>query len=45
MTKILVVAEIKNGEIKKSTLELLSFSKSKGLQTDAVLCGSEISSV
>ena len=45
MTKILVVAEVKNGEIKKSTLELLSFSKSKGLQTDAVLCGSEISSL
>ena len=45
MTKILVVAEVKNGEIKKSTLELLSFAKSKKLQTDAVLCGYEVSSL
>ena len=45
MTKIIVVAEVKNGEIKKSTLELLSFAKSKGLQTDTVLCGSGVSSL
>ncbi len=45
MTKILIVSEVKNGEIKKSTLELLSFAKSKGIETDAVLCGSGVSSV
>jgi len=42
MPKILIVAEVKNGEIKKNTLELLSFAKSQGLETDAVLSGSGI---
>jgi electron transfer flavoprotein alpha subunit len=42
MSKILIVAEVKNGEIKKNTLELLSFAKSQGLETDAVLSGSGI---
>ena len=43
MTKILIVAEVKNGEIKKNTLELLSFVKSQGLDSDAVLLGTEVS--
>ena len=43
MTKILIVAEVKNGEIKKNTLELISFAKSKGLESDAVLIGTGIS--
>ena len=42
MTKILIVAEVKNDEIKKNTLELLSFVNSKGLEADAVLCGSGV---
>ena len=42
MPKILIVAEVKNGEIKKNTLELLSFAKSQGLETDAVLSGSGV---
>ncbi|MEC9012680.1 MAG: hypothetical protein VYA87_09595, partial [SAR324 cluster bacterium] len=42
MTKILIVAEVKNGEIKKNTLELLSFAKSHGLETDVVLSGSGV---
>ncbi len=37
MTKILIVAEVKNGEIKKNTLELLSLAKSHGLESDAAL--------
>jgi len=45
MTKTLIVAEVKNGEIKKNTLELLSFARSKGIQADVVLCGSGVSSV
>ena len=45
MTKILVVAEVKNGEIKKNTLELLSFANSKGLKFDSILCGSGVSSL
>ena len=45
MTKILIVAEVKNGEIKKNTLELLSFAKSQGLESDAVLLGSEVSNL
>ena len=45
MTKILIVAEVKNGEIKKNTLELLSFVKSKGIEANAVLCGSNVSSL
>ena len=43
MTKILIVAEVKNGEIKKNTLELLSFAKSQGLESDAVLLGTDVS--
>jgi len=43
MSKILIVAEVKNGEIKKNTLELLSFSKSQGLENEAVLIGSGVS--
>ena len=43
MSKILIVAEVKNGEIKKNTLELLSFSKSQGMENDAVLIGSGVS--
>lgn len=39
MTKILVVAENKDGEIRKPTLELLSHTRSQGLATDAVLIG------
>ncbi len=43
MSKILIVAEVKNGEIKKNTLELLSFGKSQGLENEAVLIGSGVS--
>ena len=43
MTKIIIVAEVKNGEIKKNTLELLSFAKSQGLESDAVLLGTDVS--
>ena len=43
MSKILIVAEVKNGEIKKNTLELLSFVKSQGLENEAVLIGSGVS--
>ena len=42
MSKILIVAEVKNGEIKKNTLELLSFAKSQGIESDAVLSGSGV---
>ena len=45
MTKILIVAEVKNGEIKKNTMELLSLAKSNGLESDAVLLGTDISSL
>ncbi len=43
MSKILIIAEVKNGEIKKNTLELLSFAKSQGLENEAVLIGSGVS--
>lgn len=43
MSKILIVAEVKNGEIKKNTLELFSFAKSQGLENEAVLIGSGVS--
>ncbi len=43
MTKILIVAEVKNGEIKKNTLELLSLAKSHGFESDAVLLGTDVS--
>ena len=42
MSKILIVAEVKNSEIKKNTLELLSFAKSQGLEINAVLSGSGV---
>ena len=43
MAKVLIVAEVKKSEIKKNTLELLSFAKNQGLDADAVLCGYKIS--
>ena len=43
MSKILIVAEVKNGEIKKNTLELLSFAKSQGFENEAVLIGAGVS--
>ncbi len=43
MTKILIVAEVKNGEIKKNTLELISLAKSQEFETEVVLLGSGIS--
>lgn len=43
MTKILVVAEVKGNEIKKPTLELLSYSKSLNLECEAVLIGDGLS--
>ncbi len=39
MPKVLVVAETKNGELKKPTLELLSLAKSMNLQAESVLIG------
>ena len=45
MPKVLVVAETKNGELKKPTLELLSLAKSMNLQAESVLIGKEISSL
>ena len=43
MSKILIVTEVNDGEVKKNSLELLSFAKSQGLESDAVLIGSGIS--
>lgn len=43
MSKVLVVSEVKGNDVKKPTLELLSFAKSQGLDTDAVLIGKDIS--
>ncbi len=43
MTKILVVAEVKDSEIKKPTLELLSYANSVNIETDAVLIGDGVS--
>ena len=43
MSKILIIAEVKNGEIKKNTLELLSFAKSQGFENEALLIGSGVS--
>ena len=43
MSRILIVIELNNGEVKKNSLELLSFAKSLGLESDAVLIGSGIS--
>ena len=44
MPKVLVVAETKNGELKKPTLELLSLAKSMNLQAESVLIGKDVSS-
>lgn len=44
MPKVLVVAETKNGELKKPTMELLSLAKSMNLQAESVLIGKEVSS-
>ena len=44
MPKVLVVAETKNGELKKPTLELLSLAKSMNLRAESVLIGKEVSS-
>ena len=44
MTKVLVVAETKKGELKKPSLELLSLAKSMNLQAESVLIGKEVSS-
>ena len=43
MSKILIVTEVNNAEVKKNSLELLSFANSQGLESDAVLIGSGIS--
>ncbi|MCH8882538.1 MAG: electron transfer flavoprotein subunit alpha/FixB family protein [SAR324 cluster bacterium] len=42
MSKILVVAEFKNGEIRKPTLELLTKARQAGIPTDAALIGSGV---
>lgn len=42
MTKILVVAETKDGEVRKPTLEVLAKAKQEGLDTDAVAIGSGV---
>lgn len=42
MTKVLIVAEVKNGEVKKPTLELFAFAKSHEFETDAVLIGHQL---
>ena len=43
MEKILVISETKDNEIKKPTLELLSYAKSLGIDTSAVLIGDGVS--
>ena len=42
MSKILVVAEHKDGEVRKPTLELLSHVRDAGLSADAVLIGHNV---
>ena len=42
MAKVLVVAEVKAGNVKKSAFELLTFAKSQGLEAEAVLIGSGV---
>lgn len=44
MSKILVVAETKNGEVRKPTLELFNKIKSEGWNGEAVLIGSGVKS-
>ena len=43
MPQVLVVAEAKNGEVRKPTLELLSFARSQDLPVEVVLIGSGVS--
>lgn len=42
MAKILVVAETKNGELRKPTLEILTKGRQEGVELDAVVVGSGI---
>jgi electron transfer flavoprotein alpha subunit len=42
MPKVLVVAETKNGELRKPTLELMSKTRAAGLPTDALLIGAGV---
>ncbi len=42
MAKILVVAETKDGEVRKPTLELLTQTRKEGLDTDAVAVGGKV---
>jgi electron transfer flavoprotein alpha subunit len=42
MAKILVVAEVKDGEVRKPTLEILSKTRELGIATDAALVGSNV---
>jgi electron transfer flavoprotein alpha subunit len=43
MAKVLIVAEQRDGRLKKSTLELVSFSSSQGNETHVVLLGDQVS--
>ncbi len=43
MPQVLVVAEAKNGEVRKPTLELLSFARSRDLPIEVALIGSGVS--
>ena len=43
MPQVLVVAEAKNGEVRKPTLELLSFARSRDLPVEVTLIGSGVS--
>ena len=43
MEKILVVSELKDGELKKNTLELLCLANNMGLEASAVLIGDRVS--
>lgn len=45
MSKLLVFAEYQNGKLKRSALELLSFAHQKGLPIEAIVTGSDSSSV
>ncbi|MCZ6532423.1 MAG: electron transfer flavoprotein subunit alpha/FixB family protein [SAR324 cluster bacterium] len=45
MAKILVVAETKNGELRKATLEIMTKARQDKLETDAVLVGSGVKGV
>ena len=40
MPQVLVVAEAKNGEVRKPTFELLSFARSRELPVEVILIGS-----